>query len=97
MGFRFRARFKIAPGVRLNLSKGGSSWTLGRRGASVNVGGKRGRVTVGIPGSGISYTEPLEGAAPAPAESAPDLGRIFRLLALLVTIGFFALLVMASG
>jgi hypothetical protein len=56
MGFRFRKGFRIAPGVRLNLSKGGSSWTLGRRGASVNVGGKQDRVTVGILGTGVSRT-----------------------------------------
>jgi hypothetical protein len=62
MGFRFRKSFKIAPGLRLNLSKSGTSWTIGGRGATVNVGGKTPRATIGIPGTGVSYTTPLSGA-----------------------------------
>ena len=39
MGFRFQKRIKIAPGVRLNISKKGlSSVTVGRNGANVTVG-----------------------------------------------------------
>ncbi|MFZ5911682.1 MAG: DUF4236 domain-containing protein [Chloroflexota bacterium] len=56
MPIRFRRSFKIAPGIRLNLSKSGTSMTLGKRGASVNVGKRGVRGTVGIPGTGISYT-----------------------------------------
>ena len=37
----FRKRIKIAPGVNLNLSKGGISTSFGVKGASVSVG-KRG-------------------------------------------------------
>ena len=33
MGFRFQKRIKIMPGVRLNLSKSGASWSVGPRGA----------------------------------------------------------------
>jgi hypothetical protein len=55
--FRFRRSFKIAPGVRINLSKSGVSTSLGTRGATVNVRGDRVRETVGIPGTGVSYTE----------------------------------------
>ena len=57
MGFRFRRSFKIAPGVRINLSKSGVSTSIGARGATVNVRGDRVRETVGIPGTGISYSE----------------------------------------
>lgn len=70
MGFRFRKSFKIAPGIRLNLSKSGTSVTLGGRGASVNIGGKRPRATVGIPGTGVSYTSPLNPGQPAPPQSS---------------------------
>jgi len=56
MPFRFRRSFRIAPGVRLNLSKRGLSTSVGGRGAHVTVGHGRTRATVGVPGSGISYT-----------------------------------------
>ena len=57
MGFRFRKSIKIAPGVRINLTKKGlSSLSVGKRGATVNVGKKGTRGTVGIPGSGLSYS-----------------------------------------
>lgn len=60
MSIRLRKRIKIAPGVNINLSKSGASVSLGKRGATVNVGRKTGvKATVGIPGSGLSYTEQL--------------------------------------
>ncbi|WP_025785375.1 DUF4236 domain-containing protein [Sporosarcina sp. D27] len=59
MGFRFQKRIKIAPGVRLNISKSGVSTSLGRRGASITVGKRGVRANVGIPGTGISYSEQL--------------------------------------
>lgn len=57
MGFRFRKSVKLFPGLRLNLSKSGTSWTFGGPGASVNINDDKIRGTVGIPGSGLSYTE----------------------------------------
>lgn len=57
MGFNFRKSFKIAPGVKLNVSKKGiSSISAGVKGARVNVGRKGTRTTVGLPGTGLSYT-----------------------------------------
>lgn len=53
---KLRKSVKIAPGVKLNLSKSGISTTVGKKGASVNVGKKGVRTTVGIPGTGISHT-----------------------------------------
>lgn len=59
MTFRFRRSLKLG-GVKLNVTKNGiSSISLGGRGASLNIpvarsGGIRG--TVGIPGSGLSYS-----------------------------------------
>jgi len=65
MGFRFRQRIKIAPGLHLNIGKKDTSFSVGRSGATVNVGGKRGpRATVGIPGTGLSYTANLSGRSP---------------------------------
>ena len=61
MGFKFRYRAKVFPGVHLNFSsKGLSSVSIGGRGATLNVGkGGRQRLTVGIPGSGMSYVSTL--------------------------------------
>jgi hypothetical protein len=56
MGFRFRKSIKVAPGVRLNLSKSGTSWSIGRKGAMMNLKGRRTRITLGLPGTGLSYT-----------------------------------------
>lgn len=36
MGFGFRKRKRIAPGLFLNLSKGGAGLSVGRRGATVS-------------------------------------------------------------
>ncbi len=55
MGFRFRKSVKIAPGVKINLSKSGGSLSLGGRGATVNIGSRGVRSTYSIPGTGISY------------------------------------------
>lgn len=62
MGLRFQKRIKIFPGVYINLSKSGVSASVGGHGATVNVGhtGKR-MVTLGIPGTGLSYRVPLSG------------------------------------
>lgn len=57
MGFRFRKRIKILPGVRLNLSKSGVSTSLGGRGLTVNLKDGKTKTTVGIPGSGLSYSQ----------------------------------------
>ena len=59
MPFRFRRTFKIAPGLRIHLSKGGVSTSIGTHGASVNFGKKGIRQTIGIPGTGLSHTQTI--------------------------------------
>ena len=56
MGFRFRKSFKIAPGVRLNVGKKSASISVGGKGfrTSVSTTGRRTR-TVSIPSTGISH------------------------------------------
>jgi hypothetical protein len=54
--FRFYRRFRIFPGLSVNVSKSGPSLTVGVRGAHVTVGRGGIRRTVGIPGTGIYYT-----------------------------------------
>jgi hypothetical protein len=63
MGLRFQRRIRLAPGLFLNVSKRGVSLSFGRPGATVNIGGKGGpRATVGLPGTGVSYTARLPSA-----------------------------------
>jgi hypothetical protein len=57
MGFRFRKRVKLLPGVTLNVSKTGVSTSIGRSGATVNIRKGRTKTTIGIPGTGLSYTD----------------------------------------
>ena len=82
MGFRFRWSKRILPGIRLNLSKSGPSVSLGGRGFWFTVGSKGTRTTVGIPGTGMSwssykpYSSGKQPSASAPApEPAPAFGR----------------------
>lgn len=59
MPWRFRRSFKILPGIKINLSKGGVSTSLGGSGHSLNIGKKGVRSTVGLPGTGISFSQQL--------------------------------------
>ena len=60
MGLRFQKRITIFPGVHLNLSKTGVSVSLGGHGATMNMGTQGQKtVTLGIPGTGLSYKMPL--------------------------------------
>jgi hypothetical protein len=54
--FRFRRSFKIFPGVRWNIGKKSSSISLGGRGAHYTIGPSETRTTIGVPGTGLSYT-----------------------------------------
>ena len=56
MPVRFRKSFKIFPGVKVNMSKGGVSFTVGTKGYHLNFSKRGVRQTVGLPGSGISET-----------------------------------------
>ena len=57
MGFRFRRRVRIAPGIHLNVGMTGISTSIGGRGFTLNIGRGRTRTTVGLPGAGLSYSE----------------------------------------
>ncbi len=60
MGLRFKKSFKIASGVKLNLNKNSTSVTFGKRGAHYTINSKGKKTTsVGIPGTGISYTKTM--------------------------------------
>lgn len=63
MGFRFRKSINIIPGVRLNLSNGAPSLSVGPRGASVSFGSRGTYANLGLPGTGLSYRTRLDRAA----------------------------------
>src|ERR1700692_3396694 len=74
MGFRFRRSIKILPGIRLNVGKRGVATSIGVRGAHVTLGHGKVRETVGLPGTGLSYTHvstPHQTAADAPGRAQP--------------------------
>ena len=54
--FRFRRSIKIFPGIRWNFGKQSSSVSLGGRGFHYTIGTHGTRTTVGLPGTGLSYT-----------------------------------------
>jgi hypothetical protein len=54
MGFRFRKRIRIAPGIRINLNKRIPSLSVGGDGLTMNVGKRGTKATVGLPGTGIN-------------------------------------------
>jgi hypothetical protein len=55
MGFRFRKRIKIIPGLWLNASKRGISASIGGHGLTANISRRGVRETISAPGTGISY------------------------------------------
>ena len=59
MPIRFRRSFKIFPGVKVNVSKGGVSVSVGKPGATLNFSRHGVRQTIGLPGSGVSQTSYL--------------------------------------
>ena len=62
MGLRFRRSVKLMPGVRMNLSGSGASFSFGGRGARINVSSRGTRATVALPGTGLSYTTTASGS-----------------------------------
>jgi hypothetical protein len=81
MSFRFRRSARLGP-LRFNFAKGGlSSISVGGRGASFNIPVSRSggpRTTVGLPGTGLSWSvEHSPAAIPAgPATGLPNSRRL---------------------
>ena len=69
MGWRFRKSFQIAPGVRVNFGRKTASLRVGGRGFGLTSGTSGSRWTVGIPGTGLSYSQRIDGRR-APVGSA---------------------------
>jgi tetratricopeptide (TPR) repeat protein len=99
MGIRFRKSVRIAPGVRLSISKSGFGVSAGIPGArySVHSSGRR-TTTVGLPGTGISHVSTSYGGShpgEAPSRRATQMASSVRVsgaqaAAVLPKAGFFA-------
>lgn len=59
---------KLAPGIRMNLSGGGLSWSLGPRGTSIGIGKRGTFLNSGIPGTGLYARQSLTGGSSAPRQ-----------------------------
>lgn len=57
MTLRLWRRFRIVPGLRVNASRSGLSLSIGRRGAWFTLGPRGRRATIGLPGTGLFWTE----------------------------------------
>lgn len=70
MGLRFRKSIKIAPGVRINLGTKSAGISIGTNGCrySLNTSGRR-TTTIGIPGTGISYSHSSSVTKKSPSRS----------------------------
>ena len=77
MGFRFRRSARLGP-LRFNFAKGGiSSISVGGRGASFNIPVSRSggpRTTVGLPGTGLSWSVENTRDRPAAIPAGPAAG-----------------------
>jgi hypothetical protein len=85
MGFRFHRSIEILPGIRLNLSRSGVSTSIGVRGAHITVGHVQVWEAVGLPGTGMSYSEThrthqeaIGAAQPQPVADVLPKGRARR-------------------
>lgn len=74
MGMRFRKSKKIAPGVRVNLNAKSASISIGPKGfkKTFSTSGRT-TTTVGIPGTGVSYSTSKKMGAPTAAASADPI------------------------
>lgn len=61
MAWNYRKRIKIAPGVHVNLSKGGMSTSIGPKGAKVTFGKNGAFLHTSIPGTGLYSRTKLSG------------------------------------
>ena len=71
MSLRFTRRVSILPGL-VNLSKSGASVSIGHRSLWWTIGSRGQRVTAGLPGSGLFWSQRIP---PAPAPHAGHQAR----------------------
>ncbi len=73
MAWNYRKRIKIAPGVHLNLSKGGVSTSVGPKGAKVTFGKNGTYLNKSIPGTGFYSRKNISSSGTSNSGCAPLL------------------------
>lgn len=53
MAWNYRKRIKIAPGIHLNLNKGGVSTSIGPKGSKISIGKDGVYLNTSFPGTGL--------------------------------------------
>ena len=92
MGLRFRKRIKILPGLWFNLSKSGVSTSIGGKGMTVNLSDNHTKTTVGVPGTGLSYSKTSANGSGTSLKRRPAANRVwlwfllFLLLSLILAV-----------
>ena len=75
MAWNYRKRIKIAPGIHLNLSKGGVSTSIGPKGAKISIGKNGTYLNTSIPGTGLYSRQKILGTKTStPRSSHMDSG-----------------------
>lgn len=78
MALRFRKTFKLGPGARLNVGKRSASVRVGGKGFGLTTGTAGTRATASIPGSGLSYTTKLGGSKKRRQSNDPKAGDVVQ-------------------
>ena len=65
----------LFPGLRANLSRSGVSLSVGRRGAWYTAGPRGHRATLGLPGTGLFWTQRLPARVQQAGHRSPCLWR----------------------
>lgn len=93
MAWRYRRRLPILRGLTVNFGKSGvTSVSLGVRGAHMTFGQHGRRATVGLPGSGLSYSVYERHYRQQPSRASPLL-----LAAAAILVALLALAVISGG
>ncbi len=80
MGWNVRRSRQIAPGIRLNLTKKGLGVSVGPKHAKISVSpGRRITTNVGIPGTGIRYTNVVSAKQQAQAAKRATKGQSYQI------------------
>jgi hypothetical protein len=76
MSCRFRWSFSVIPGLRLNLSKGGMSTSVGGAPFTMNIGPRGVYSTASLPGTSLSSRHSLDGGGSGGGEPSPRRARV---------------------
>jgi hypothetical protein len=91
MALRIRRPVKLLPGIRLNLSQDGTSWTVDRRGQGIGAWMRGLYADIGRPGTGLNrHSDPDDpGRDERYNPALPERLPYGRLLLLLVVLWFY--------